>query len=75
MAYSQEQIDALRAAIATGVRRVNYNGRDVQYATTDEMLKVLAIMEGEVAQDAGIPLTKRSFARFSKGYTCSRERW
>ena len=62
MAYTQEQLDALKAAYATGVRRVNYNGRDVTYASGDEMLRAIREIEGElgvVCRHAGDPAELR----------------
>ena len=76
MAYTQEQLDALKAAYATGVRRVSYNGRDVTYASSDEMLKAIREIEGELATAAGVPVVRRSYATFSKGYgPCRGDRW
>ncbi len=67
MPYTQAQIDALRVAIASGVQRVNYNGRDVTYASLDKMLQVLRVMEDELATANGMPVVRRSYARFTKG--------
>ena len=48
MAYSQADIDALRAAIATGAKRVKFgsgpDSREVEYRTLAEMKQVLADM-------------------------------
>lgn len=49
MAWTQSDIDALKAAIARGVRTVSSQGRTVTYHSLDEMLKALAAMESEVA--------------------------
>jgi hypothetical protein len=52
MAYTQSNVDALKKAIATGVRKVRYesNGevRETQYRSIAEMKAVLADMEAEV---------------------------
>lgn len=48
MAWTQTEIDTLRAAIATGVLRVDYADRSVTYKSTDEQLKALALMERSV---------------------------
>lgn len=45
MAYTQAQLDALRDATARGVRRVSYDGKTVEYASTEEMLKLIATIE------------------------------
>lgn len=53
MAFTQEQIEALEAAIATGTLKVKYADREVTYQDTASMLKALAVMKGEVAAAAG----------------------
>lgn len=49
MSYTQGQIDALRAAIATGATRVRMNGEEVEYRSLAEMKSILADMEASVA--------------------------
>lgn len=46
--YTQEQLTALKAAVARGVRTVSYDGQSVTYASTAEMLKIIRIMEREL---------------------------
>lgn len=48
MAYTQAQIDALKDALARGVRSVTYDGKQVDYQSREEMRKQLAEMEAEV---------------------------
>lgn len=43
--YTLEQVEALRSAIAKGIRRVEYLDKAVTYASLDEMLRVLRVME------------------------------
>lgn len=50
MAFTQAHINALKAAIATGARRVRYpDGKEVEYRTLDEMQKTLLLMTNEVS--------------------------
>lgn len=57
MAYTQAQIDTLRAAIATGALTVrNANGEFVTYRSLAEMQTVLGRMEADVAG----PLRRRA---------------
>lgn len=50
MSFTQSQIDALKAAIATGALTVrNANGELVTYRSLAEMRQALGIMEAEVA--------------------------
>ncbi|MES2845632.1 MAG: hypothetical protein V4747_11435 [Pseudomonadota bacterium] len=49
MSYTQIQLDALRTAVARGVRTVTTDGNTVTYASTDEMLRLIAIIERDIA--------------------------
>ena len=49
MAYTQADVDALKAAIATGARRVRYADKDVEYRSLEEMKETLRDMQTEVA--------------------------
>lgn len=49
MAWTQTDIDTLKAAIARGVRKVRINGEEVEYGSMTEMRQALSLMEGEVA--------------------------
>jgi len=56
MAYTQTQLDDLRAAIAEGVTRVAANGRTVEYRSLDEMRKLERIMADELEASTRRPL-------------------
>lgn len=45
MSYTQTQLEALREAVASGVRTVTVDGKTVTYSSTGEMLRIIAIME------------------------------
>lgn len=66
MAYSQDQVTALRAAIAKGVTRLRMDGEEVQFASLAEMRRQLQQMEAEIA---GRPVTGPviSYANTSRG--------
>lgn len=66
MAYSQDQVDALRAALARGVTRVRMNGEEVQYGSLGEMRRQLREMEAELA---GAPVAGPviSYVKTSRG--------
>jgi hypothetical protein len=54
MAWTQADVDALKAAIASGVKSVHYAGppaRTTVYQDTSAMLDALAIMIAEVEED------------------------
>jgi len=50
MAYTQADIDALKAAMASGAKRVRYSdGSEVEYREMDEMKDILRQMRHEVS--------------------------
>jgi microcompartment protein CcmL/EutN len=63
VAFSQADIDAIKAAIGAGVKRVSYSDRTVEYHTLAEMMNALALMEAEVSQSTEGRSTFASFRR------------
>lgn len=64
--WTEEDIERLRAALSSGVKRVRYRGppeREVEYQSLGEMQKLLASM---VSQVDGVTRYRR--VRFSKGF-------
>lgn len=69
MAWTQDDIDALKSAIKRGVRSVtNSDGTSVTYGTTDDMVRVLKLMESEVNGTSRRPASY-SVAGLSKART------
>lgn len=48
MSYTQEQLTALKSAVAKGIRTVTTDGHSVTYASTAEMLQVISVMERQL---------------------------
>ncbi|MGE0715640.1 MAG: phage head-tail joining protein [Alphaproteobacteria bacterium] len=72
MAWTQSDLDALDRALKSGARRVTYgsgNGRkEVEYHTVDEMMRLRASMQAEIAAATGAdPPPRYSFAGFRRG--------
>lgn len=64
MAYTQEQLDDLEAAIAEGVTSVSSNGRQIAYRSMTDMLKLRDLMAQELgAAGAGRRRKYFSFQR------------
>jgi len=69
VAWTQADIDSLKAAIASGVRSVTYSGppsRTIEYQSLDEMRAALASMVQSVNAQAGkvghrVVSTKKGF--------------
>lgn len=56
--WTQQQIDTLRAAVASGILEVTFEGpprRTVRYQTLGEMRDQLASMEASASRAAGRP--------------------
>lgn len=53
MAWTESDIDALKSAIKSGVRRVTFADHAVEYHSVADMIRALRLMEGEVAEAAG----------------------
>ena len=68
MAYTQEQYEKLKAAIAGGELSVRYADRSVQYRSIDEMVRILKLMEAVLFQDSAGTVGTRRYTSFSKGY-------
>lgn len=64
MSYTTEQRDALKAAIARGVTRLRMGNEEVQYRSLDEMRRILADMDAELAPAAA---TRRHYPSFTRG--------
>ncbi|WP_316196980.1 phage head-tail joining protein [Bradyrhizobium sp. SZCCHNS3053] len=68
MAYTQDDIDALKAAIATGARRVKFgsgpDSREVEYRSRAEMIATLDDLVKEVSPSAALP--RVSYVRHSR---------
>jgi hypothetical protein len=67
MAYTQQQLTALDAAISEGALTVRYADKQVTYRSLDEMLRIRKMMRDEMglSSDGGIV-----YASFSKGLDC-----
>ena len=67
MAYTHEQYQALKAAIAEGELQVRYADRSVTYRSVAEMLQILRLMETEMGLNADTTGGRR-LTSFTKGY-------
>lgn len=53
MAYTQADVDALKGAIKGGQIEVQYGDKRVRYRSLDEMVRLLKLMQADVAAAAG----------------------
>lgn len=66
MAWSQTDIDVLRAAIATGAKRVRFQTHETEFRSQKEMIDLLEIMNAEA--DPSIVAPRRTVAQFTSGF-------
>jgi hypothetical protein len=63
MAYTQAQLDGLKAAYASGVLSVEYAGRRTQFQSREDMRAIIAEIEAALTPSAAVPL--RTVAGFN----------
>lgn len=66
MAYTLEQYEALKSAIAGGSHSVSYGDKTVSYRSLAEMKSILAMIEDELFPERRP--RRRSLACFDRGY-------
>jgi hypothetical protein len=67
MAWTENELSALSRAYASGTLRVSYDGKSIEYGSADDLLARIRRLEADLADAAGRPKPRRSFASFSKG--------
>lgn len=66
MAFTQSDVDKIKAAIASGTDQVSYSdGRSIRYRSVADLEKALALATAEVSQTAGTATTV-SYPSYSK---------
>ena len=59
MTYTIAQRDALKQAITSGVLRLSYDGKTVEYRSMNELKAALNEIESSLVRDSGDPQTRR----------------
>lgn len=59
MAFSQDDINRLKRAIATGTKSCEIEGQTVEYRSIKEMREILSMMEREVGGSSASPRVAR----------------
>jgi hypothetical protein len=67
MAWTQAQLDAVEAAIASGELTVRFGDRTVTYRSMDELLQARGVIKDSMAAESGTATDRFSFAQTSKG--------
>ena len=64
MAFTQSQLDALEAAIATGTLEVRVGDKLVKYQTTADMIRARDLLRDQL--NAANPVDRTSYGSFSR---------
>lgn len=66
MAFTQTDLDAINAAIATGAKRVRFQTHEVEYQSISEMLKARDVIKAEL--DVGSQSGGAIYAQYESDY-------
>jgi hypothetical protein len=66
--YTEQQLQALRDALANGVRRVRFGDRELEFFSADELRATIAAAEAELAQSQGTPVVRQIRVSTTKGF-------
>jgi hypothetical protein len=66
--YTDQQLQALRDALANGVRRVRFGDREIDYRTVEELKQAIAAAEADVAKNSGTPTVRQIRVSTEKGF-------
>jgi hypothetical protein len=66
--YTEQQLQALRDALANGVRRVRFENREIEYRTVEELKAAIAAAEAELAKASGKPTIRQIRVSTEKGF-------
>ena len=68
MPYTEQQLQALRDALASGVRRVRFADREMEFRDVAELKQAIATAEAEIAKAAGTPVVRQIRISTEKGF-------
>ena len=66
--YTDQQLQALRDALANGVRRVRFGDREIEYRTIEELKQAIAAAEADVAKSGGARVVRQIRVETQKGF-------
>ncbi len=67
MSWTQAELDALKAAYASGTTRVTYDGKTVEYDSEAALLRRIQTIEGAINAEGGTPRPVAGYASFGRG--------
>lgn len=67
MAWTQQELDALKSAYAAGTLVVQYEGKRVEYGSAADLLTRIRVIEADIERQSGRKPPRAGFASFTKG--------
>jgi electron transfer flavoprotein alpha subunit len=67
MAWTQIELDALKAAYARGTLRVTYDGKTVEYGSEADLKRRIETLASALAAEAGQSRPTAGFAGYARG--------
>jgi hypothetical protein len=66
MAFTQQNLDAIEKAIATGTLSVEFNGKRVTYRSMSDLLKARDVIKSELASQSATRVPRSSVAIYKR---------
>jgi predicted GTPase len=66
--YTEQHLQALREALASGEHRVTYDGKSVEYRSVVDLKTTIAEVESQIARAAGKRKSRQIRISTSKGF-------
>lgn len=68
MPYTQQQLQALRDALASGVRKVRFADREMEFRDVAELKQAIATAEADLAKSTGTLIARQIRVSTGKGF-------
>ncbi len=68
MPYTEQQLQALRDALASGVLRVRFADREMEFRDVAELKQAIATAESEISKAAGTQMVRQIRISTEKGF-------
>ncbi|HPT26747.1 MAG TPA: hypothetical protein PLZ95_10040 [Bryobacteraceae bacterium] len=68
MPYTEQQLQALRDALASGVRKVRFADREMEFRDVAELKQAIATAEADLARSGGTPVARQIRVSTGKGF-------
>ncbi|MFP3432103.1 hypothetical protein SB781_20295 [Paraburkholderia sp. SIMBA_061] len=66
MAFTQQNLDAIESAIASGTLTVEYNGKRITYQSTADLIRVRNMIKADLGNRSGVGGTRSSVGTYRR---------